>query len=172
MPSIRATQNIGRTQILTDSKKSKIGDMITVIDSDARVINNDGIVRQSASETTFAAVQRNSPNKGRRRHCSWKESMDDSASRRLSNIGNFLLGLNRNENTKDETICENVISKRQEDDVHMSRRDSLQFSIEGVVFPVSSNEVLAGCWDENQAATFDDSARRISSYSNEEWPEF
>jgi len=179
MPSFRANRNTDIANLLGGSHKSETSVMFTDVSIDlgegsntpSNYNNNEGFVRQSVSDTTIMAAQTKSPFKGHRRHCSWKDSIDDSATRRLSNIGHFLLGLNRNENAKDETNGEKVNSERQEEEVQ-PRRESLQVSIEGVVFPVSSQEILAVCWDEDQTATFDESARRVSSYGNEEWPVF
>ena len=99
-----------------------------------------------------------------------KKSLDESfASRKLSNLSQYLLGLNKND-TAGCTLAEGDaidISRR-----HLGRkkRNSILTStgslISAVVFPVSSMEVLAGCL-RGEASE----GPNINN-DNEEWPEF
>ena len=102
---------------------------------------------------------------------SWKNALDNAHSSRLSNVMQ-ILRLNKNDcrdgkgsSTDEEDSTENVFTKAR--GLAMKESQSCP-QIEGVIFPVSSEEVLGAIlldW------TIFACLKRVSSYSNEEWPE-
>mmetsp|Transcript_43335 Transcript_43335/g.73931 ORF Transcript_43335/g.73931 Transcript_43335/m.73931 type:complete len:385 (+) Transcript_43335:248-1402(+) len=118
------------------------------------------------------------------------DNMNSSTTNRFCQIGHFLLGTNEaNDDTATSTqtgrmprrtsssgkitLSTLMAMRRSNSDV------SSRSSISGVVFPVTSDEILAGCRSKRSNSSFEKRDKTASSRfnectsrANEEWPEF
>jgi len=142
-----------------------------------------------------AATPNNGPTAPTRRltmqHASRPSSLDNSftpRTRRLSNFGQFILGLNKNDKTTEKEAANEQTMNDQDDPP--SRRGSSRSHIQGVVFPISSDDCLIGlCQDAviescpsrsnngNNNRGRSPSVNRgrspsVNANANVEWPEF
>lgn len=120
--------------------------------------------RQQASSDSSRLARYN-------RQTSWNSLLNDAS--RLSSLGNFLLGSSNNGDVirrgeGEQTVVDlddAVMRNLPEGGVrHRVQHQQDCCSIDGVVFPVSSAEVLAGCLSEDE----DWSPQHV----NDEWPKF
>ena len=138
-------------------------------ESTSFVSNSNRVAMPNAPETE-TAPHRSSGDRHLRQ--SWKNGSNDAYSSRLSNI-RHILGLNKNDcrdskesSTDEESFTEHSHTKA-EGLVKTESQSNLQ--IERVIFPVSSEEVLGAILlDRTRFAC----PKRVSSCSNEEWPEY
>ena len=90
--------------------------------------------------------------------------------RQHSSIGQLILGLNKNDNTKEEEAA-NERTMNDEDDPPCRARSS-PLEISGVVFPVSSDDCLIGLYQDAVIESSPSRSRCSSVNANAEWPEF
>lgn len=108
------------------------------------------------------ALEQEFPSSGRRKGAlgNSNRSLDDSGSRRMSNLGQLLLGL-PNKNERSEANHQGV-TVGNELSLHRRQASCPVPELSGVVFPVSSGDCLLGLLDN------DDRGRKIST-ANAEW---
>ncbi|KAL7540518.1 hypothetical protein ACHAWF_006701 [Thalassiosira exigua] len=122
---------------------------------------NRNVKQRSLSE----AGMRRSPsdNRGSRKF-SWGGPSDGSASpsRIMPTFGEHLWS------NKSEIESEPTVEKNDSTKMYNMRQNSLA-SLDGVLFPVTSKDAIAGFLDDKDSFR---SPMRMASYANEEWPDF
>mmetsp|Transcript_4130 Transcript_4130/g.9098 ORF Transcript_4130/g.9098 Transcript_4130/m.9098 type:complete len:382 (-) Transcript_4130:8-1153(-) len=124
----------------------------------------------TSRNTSFSSLNQNGGAK-HKRQTSWNGLLNDAS--RLSSLGHFLLGSNssihtgsRGEGEHQTVVDLNDVVMRSlpERGVHHQQQQDCCSAIDGVVFPVSSAEVLAGCLSEDEDCS--------PQHVNDEWPQF
>jgi len=162
------TQATASSITLDESQRSQNDSAKGSIFSDTSEIFSNS----TANTDSSPSISNKSGQRSWRNNSSLGESLP---SRRLSNFGQLLLGLNKNDTTNRKecgsTAAVDVSGGKHsvENEFDGCSRTSSRSLIEGVVFPISSADCLIGLLEEDDVV--ERSARCLDN-ANAEWPEF